>query len=84
VLAIEVCDPRELTLPAAGRLALVDPETGERIEVDTGRSAVRERFEQIEAEGRAEVARELRRLRVQHVVLTTEGDWLRELGRRLG
>jgi uncharacterized protein (DUF58 family) len=83
VLALEVRDPRESTLPAAGRLALVDPETGERIEVDTGRSAVRERFAQIEAEGRARVARELRRLQVEHVVLSTEGDWLRDLGRRL-
>jgi uncharacterized protein (DUF58 family) len=83
VLALEVRDPRESSLPAAGRLALIDPETGDRIEVDTGRRSVRERFEQIEAEGRAQVARELRRLRVEHVVLSTEGDWLRDLGRRL-
>jgi uncharacterized protein (DUF58 family) len=83
VMAIEVRDPRECTLPAAGRLALIDPETGERIEVDTARRAIRERFEQIEAEGRAQVAREMRRLRVEHVVLSTEGDWLGELGRRL-
>jgi uncharacterized protein (DUF58 family) len=83
VLAVEVRDPRESTLPAAGRLALIDPETGERIEVDTGRRAVRESFEQIETEGRAAVARELRRLRVEHVVLSTDGDWLRDLGRRL-
>jgi uncharacterized protein (DUF58 family) len=83
VLALEVRDPRESSLPAAGRLALIDPETGERIEVDTGRRAIRERFEQIEAEGRADVARELRRLRVEHVVLSTGEDWLRQLGRRM-
>lgn len=83
VLAIEVRDPRETTLPPAGRLALIDPETGERIEVDTGRRAIRERFAQIEAEGRAHVAGELRRLRVEHVVLSTEGDWLGQLGQRL-
>ena len=83
VMAIEVRDPRESTLPAAGRLALIDPETGERIEVDTSRRAIRERFEQIEAEGREGVAREMRRLRVEHVVLSTQGDWLGELGRRL-
>jgi uncharacterized protein (DUF58 family) len=83
VLAIEVRDPRESSLPAAGRLALVDPETGERIEVDTSRPKLRERFAAIEAEGRDAVARELRRLRVEHVVISTEGDWLRDLGRRL-
>jgi uncharacterized protein (DUF58 family) len=83
VLALEVRDPREAALPAAGRLALIDPETGERIEVDTTRRAVRDKFAEIEASGRAHVARELRRLRVEHVVLSTEGDWLRQLGRRL-
>ncbi len=83
VLAIEVRDPREGHLPAVGHLSLVDPETGEHIEVDTSRRSVRERFEQIEQEEREAVARELRRLRVNHVVLSTEGDWLRELGRRL-
>ena len=83
VLAVEVGDPREREVPAVGRLAVVDPETGERMEVDTSSRAVRERFSRIEAEGRAEVARDLRRLRVNHVTLSTAGDWLRELGRRL-
>jgi uncharacterized protein (DUF58 family) len=83
VLAVEVRDPREASVPAVGRLALVDPETGERVEVDTSRASVRERFAQIEAERRAVVERELRRLQVAHVVLSTDGDWLRELGRRL-
>ena len=83
VVAIEVRDPREGTLPAVGHLALVDPETGEHIEVDTSRRGLRERFEQIEHERREQVARDMRRLRVDHVVLSTDADWLRELGRRL-
>jgi uncharacterized protein (DUF58 family) len=83
VLAVEVRDPREAEVPDVGVLALVDPETGERMEVDTSRRAIRERFSRIEAEGRAKVERDLRRLRVEHVVLSTAGDWLRELGRRL-
>jgi uncharacterized protein (DUF58 family) len=83
IMAIEVRDPREGSLPPVGRLALIDPETGERMVVDTGRAAIRERFAEIEAEGRAAVERELRRLRVDHVVLSTEGDWLRQLGRSL-
>ncbi|MBB4661930.1 DUF58 domain-containing protein [Conexibacter arvalis] len=83
VLAIEIRDPREAEVPAVGRLALVDPETGERIEVDTSRASVRERFAQIERERRERVGRELRRLAVEHVVLSTDGDWLADLGRRL-
>jgi uncharacterized protein (DUF58 family) len=83
VLAVEVRDPRETMLPAVGRLAVVDPETGRHVQVDTSRRAIRERFFAIEAEKRARVARELRHLRVEHVVLSTSGDWLRQLGRRL-
>lgn len=83
VIAVEVRDPRESAVPAVGRLALVDPETGERVEVDTSRRSVRDRFAQIEADRRARVARELRRLQVEHIALSTEGDWLQALGRRL-
>ena len=83
VLAVEVRDPREEEMPAVGRLALIDPETGERVEIDTSHRKVRERFAQLESERRREVARDLRRLRVEHVTLSTDGDWLRELGRRL-
>jgi uncharacterized protein (DUF58 family) len=83
VLAIEIGDPREQTIPAVGRLALVDPETGARVEVDTSSRRVRERFAALEAERRATVARELRRLEVEHVVLSTAGDWLGELGKKL-
>ena len=83
MLAVEVVDPRESELPAAGHLAVVDPETGARIEVNTSRRRVRERFAQLERERRDTVARELRRLRTGHVVLSTESDWLLELGRYL-
>ena len=44
VLAIEIGDPREHELPAVGRVVLVDPETGEDTELDTGDRRVRERF----------------------------------------
>jgi len=83
VMAIEVRDPREMRLPNVGHLALVDPESGELVQIDTSRRKVRNRFAAIEAEGRARVAAELRRLAVDHVVLSTDGDWLRDLGRRL-
>ncbi|HEU4656093.1 MAG TPA: DUF58 domain-containing protein [Capillimicrobium sp.] len=83
VLAVEVRDPREETLPSVGPLALVDPETGARVEVDTSSARLRERFAAAAREDRAAVAEQLRRARVEHVVLSTEGDYLRVLGRRL-
>lgn len=83
VMAVEVGDPREAELPAVGRLSVVDPETGAHVAVDTSSRRVRERFAALEAKRRAELTRELRRLEVEHVTLSTVGDWLHELGRRL-
>lgn len=83
VLAVEVRDPREEQLPDAGRLALVDPESGRVMEVDISRRGLRERFAAAAAAERAEVGQALRRSRAQHVVLSTQGNWLRELGRKL-
>ncbi len=83
VLAIEVTDPREAELPAVGRLALVDPETGTRIEVDTSNRRLRQRFAELERERRNVLVRELRRLRIDHVTLSTDEAWLPALGRHL-
>ncbi len=83
VLAAEIVDPREAEVPAVGHLALVDPETGARIEVDTSNRRVRDRFAQLERERRETLVRELRRLRVDHVMLATDQDWLLALGRHL-
>jgi uncharacterized protein (DUF58 family) len=83
VLAVEIRDPREMQLPAVGHLALIDPETGRRVEVDTSRRRVRERFAELERGRRDRVARELQRLRVHHLALSTEDHWLLELGRHL-
>ena len=83
VLAVEIVDPREAEVPAVGHLALVDPETGARVDVDTSNRRVRERFAELERRRRDTLARELRRLRVDHVTLATDHDWLPALGRHL-
>ena len=83
VLAVEIRDPREETLPNVGELRLVDPETGRHLRVDTASARLRERFAAAAAAERAELARELRSLAVAHVVVSTEGDWLRPLADHL-
>jgi uncharacterized protein (DUF58 family) len=77
VVAVEIRDPREQELPNVGHVWLVDPETGRKAHVDTARRRLRERFAQAAADDRADVARELASLGVQHLVLSTSGDWLR-------
>lgn len=83
VMVVEIADPLERELPAAGHLALIDPETGTRLEIDTSSRRLRRRFAELERERREAVANELRRLRVHHVNLSTADDWLVELGRQL-
>jgi uncharacterized protein (DUF58 family) len=79
VLAVEVRDPREQELPDVGHLWLVDPETGRQLQVDTRSRTLRERFREAAAGERDEVAAELRRAGVGHVVVSTAGDWFRTL-----
>jgi uncharacterized protein (DUF58 family) len=83
VLVVEIGDPREDELPDVGGLTLVDAETGREVRVDTGSATLRTRFAEAAARDRADVARELRRLRVRHVVLSTSGSWLRSLADQL-
>lgn len=82
-LAVEITDPREGELPAVGHLALVDPESGELVHVNSSRRQVRDRFAALERERREVVAAELRRLSVGHIALGTDQDWLAALGRRI-
>ncbi len=79
VIAVEIRDRREQELPQAGDLWLVDPETGRLLRVDTDNASVRRRFAEAAAEERSGLARTLAGIGVRHVVLTTEGDWLRTL-----
>jgi len=83
VLAIEIRDPRELELPPVGDLFMTDPETGRQVVVNTSRKKVRERFKAAAAEEREQVAAALRSAGVDHLVLGTDGDWLRDLAGHL-
>jgi uncharacterized protein (DUF58 family) len=79
VVAVEIRDPREETLPSVGTLRLVDPETGRQLRVDTSSERLRARYAEAAAAERLELGRTFAALGVGHVVLSTSGDWLRTL-----
>ena len=83
VLAVEIRDPRELELPPVGDLWFSDPETGRQVSVNTSRRGVRKRFAKAAAAERDEVTAALRRTGAEHLVLSTDGDWLRALAGHL-
>jgi uncharacterized protein (DUF58 family) len=84
VLAIEIRDPREQSLPEVGELWLIDPETRRLLRVDTRDRILRERFASDAERDRADVASMLAGAGARHVVLSTSGDWLRTLASFLG
>jgi uncharacterized protein (DUF58 family) len=81
VLAIEIVDPRELTLPEVGVLTLVDPETGRVHEVQTANRSLRDAYAKAAAEQRAGIDAAMRRAGAAHLRLRTDSDWLLDIVR---
>ncbi len=71
VVCLHLHDPRESTLPDAGLLTIEDAETGELLELDSTRNAVRGRFAAVNAERLAELDRALIRTGVDTLRLNT-------------
>jgi uncharacterized protein (DUF58 family) len=75
VVAVRLADPGEAELPDAGMLLLRDPETGERLVIDSSNGASRQRFAQL-VSAEAERARRLfRRLQVDEIQLSTDAPY---------
>jgi uncharacterized protein (DUF58 family) len=83
VVVASVGDPRERELPAVGLLTLVDPETGERLEVQTSDKRLRQRYAAAAAEQARRHADVVRRAGARHLVLSTDRDWLRDVVRHV-
>jgi len=79
VLAVQTIDPRELTLPAIGIAAFVDPETGRRIHVQTNAASLRNRYETAARERQDAIAGAIRAAGADHLVLGTDRDWLTDI-----
>ncbi|HWS47264.1 MAG TPA: DUF58 domain-containing protein [Acidimicrobiia bacterium] len=81
VLAVQVVDRRELELPTVGMLTLVDAETGREITVQSGSSALRERYARAARERDDAIGRKIREAGCPRLVLATDSDWLLDIVR---
>lgn len=81
LVAVRLRDRRELDLPPLGILAIEDPETGERLVVDTSRPAFRARFAETVARRREALDRGLRRSKVDVIDIETGEPYDRPLMR---
>jgi uncharacterized protein (DUF58 family) len=79
LLGVEVLDPRELELPAAGLMTFVDPESGDEIEVQTSAASVRSKYAAAALAQRERIATSLRHAGAAHLQLRTDRDWLTDV-----
>lgn len=80
LLAIEVIDPRDLSLPDVGHVVLQDPESGETREIVTTRR-IRRDFALAAEQQRAAVETALRRCGCPRLTLRTDSDWIADIVR---
>jgi uncharacterized protein (DUF58 family) len=81
LVCLHLHDPRESILPPAGLLTVEDAETGELVELDSSRGAVRYKFAATNAERLAELDRALRRAGVDTLRFSTAEDFAQTLQR---
>ncbi|GAA1650991.1 DUF58 domain-containing protein [Actinoplanes couchii] len=83
VLAVQVGDPREQELPEVGLLALIDPETGRRREIDTTSKRLRLRYAEAARQQQQTVTSAIRRSGAAHLMLRTDRDWVADIVRHV-
>ncbi len=81
LVCVHLHDPRESVLPAAGLLTVEDAETGELLEIDSSRAAVREKFAATNAERLAELDRRFRQAGVDTLRFSTAEEYAQTLQR---
>jgi uncharacterized protein (DUF58 family) len=81
LVCLHLHDPRESVLPEAGLLTVEDAETGELLELDSGRAGVRERFAQVNAARLADLDGSLNGAGVETLRFSTATDFATMLQR---
>ncbi len=75
VLALQLIDPREQSIPDVGLALVQDAETGEALELDTSDPAVRAAFEHSARQRQEKLRNFFRQARIAHLELATDRPW---------
>ena len=79
LVAVRISDPREAELPNAGLLVLTDPETGERVVVDSGSREVRAAYSKSVRAERDAVRKAFRQTQVDEIEVSTDASYIQPL-----
>ncbi len=80
-IALRVIDPMEEKLPKVGTVTLTDPETGWLTTVNTNNSNLRMGFSKLTRRHNEGIVRLFQQQGIDHLKLTTTGDYLPHLHR---
>jgi uncharacterized protein (DUF58 family) len=81
LIAVRLGDPRERELPPMGLVEMEDPETGERLTVNTSDAEFRRAFEEQSLENRLRMDRDFRRCKVDVIDVETGRPYVEPLMR---
>jgi uncharacterized protein (DUF58 family) len=81
LIAVRLGDPRERELPPMGLVEMEDPETGERLTVNTSDAEFRRAFEEKSLENRLRLDRDFRRCKVDVIDVETGRPYVEPLMR---
>jgi uncharacterized protein (DUF58 family) len=84
VIAAHIIDPRELELPPVGMLAVVDVETGRRLDVQTNSARLRERFAAAATARQEQIRRSIVEAGAEYLGVATDRDWLLDVATFIG
>jgi uncharacterized protein (DUF58 family) len=84
VIAVQVTDPREMTLPDVGVLTVVDTETGRQLDVQTNSAVLRARYATAARQRDLRIGSLIAETGAEHLHLSTDRDWLIDVARFVG
>lgn len=79
VIAVRVTDPRARSLPSAGMIEVVDPESGTHRVIDTSSPAVRAAYEAANQRHEEDLLAAIRRSKADNVELSTDRPYVHDL-----
>ena len=80
-IALQVTDPMEKKLPRVGKINLADPETGAQTTVNTNNANVRMGYQKLSKRHDEGLERLFKQYGIDHLSLSTTGDYLPDLHR---
>ena len=79
LVAVQITDPREESLPNAGRLILADSETGEQVVVNSSRKEVRDAYARKRQEWQEQLDSSLRTLALDKILIRSGQNYLPDI-----